>query len=148
MGKKTRRTKKPTPEETPPPTCEIFGCDCKRVYKCECCEKRVCAAHFLGMEGLVNYDDGLPIGVCAKCPFCKKVNNLSVFNNTAALTKLKNSLSEYTKSNGDIEFRLGAAAEVHGEYQHIGSATLKHSPCPDGCCAGKLRFALSSTYTL
>ena len=146
MGKKSHRTRKSAPE-IKTPTCEIFGCDCTQVYKCRCCEKRVCAAHFLGMEGVVNYDDGLPIGLCAKCPFCKKVNNLATFN-TAALNKLKSSLSEFTKSNGDIEFDLGAAAEVRGDYQGIGSVTLKHSPCPYGCCAGKLHFALSSTCTI
>ena len=147
MGKanKKSRAKKPTPEvKTPPPTCEIFGCDCTRVYACERCEKRVCAAHFLGTDGVVTYFECLPMEVCARCPFCKEINSLSNLNNKAESDKLKNQLSEFTKSNGDIEFDLGVASKVSGMHQVIGSVALQWRPCSGGCCAGKLHFYLES----
>ena len=146
MGKsKKSRTKKPVetaPLETPQPTCEIFGCDCKLVYVCETCEKRVCAAHFLGMEGLVMYHEALPLIVCAKCPFCKQMNPIADLCGRAERDKLKLSLGEFTKSNGDIEFVLVASEK---ESRPIGSVTLQWHPCSSGgCCTGKLHFDLES----
>ena len=138
MGKKSRRTK------TAPATCEVFGCDCKLFYNCETCKKRVCAAHFLGTDGCVEYVDCRPIDVQAKCPFCKEASLLAMFDSQAARDKLKNSLNEFTVSNGDMVFKLDAGVEVQGEFQTVGKVTLEHRPCPDGCCAGKLRFSLES----
>ena len=142
MGKKSRRTK------TAPATCEVFGCDCKLFYNCETCKKRVCAAHFLGTDGCVCYDECSPIGVCARCPFCKKVNELLAPNNEPSKNKLKKSLNEFTVSNGNMEFSLEALAHTQDDTHSIGKVTLEHRPCPDGCCAGKLRFCLESRFAM
>ena len=144
MGKKSRRSKTTAPFAL---TCEIFGCECKQVYSCKCCKKRVCAAHFFGM-GCVVYEEALPIKICAQCPFCKQVNDLPEFDE-ANVNKLKNSLSEFTHSNGDMKFEL-AAATLDAETRDaagcllkiVGTVTLEYRPC--SCCAGKLRFSLSS----